>query len=473
MRALFHFCFPLGLFLWLSPAPAARPAPEEFIAPLQTTSAPTHLKSEGSSGQVRTIRDKLTGKQALQAGTAKTAITAAIKQRVPGCHMIRYKGGFGWVVTGAAHYPAIDNPVTIRRTRQEARFKAFLDARTRLADCLRNLTPEAQQRITQSLETDDAIQLALINLATNEQERQQQVLKILARGFVAYSSEEDTASHTIYVNLVTTPKTATRLTRPASTAMETVALKEGLRQLLAEVEGRLIPPAGNRLIVVNSTGELALVGYAVNLIGVHPESAIQEKLRADAEKIATAHAIEALAGLIAGDDATWITGLDSASQAEVQADASGYSEEESSVRRFAQIRELTMSGIKTDAALQALREGHPSPEIVIKQFMGEDNVAVAVVYTPAVKKREPPPRPSVPKPVVTSPSPAPESTPIVSEPAPATPPSTTPKSTPVSPPSTAPEPVPASSPTIAKPASDLAPTMPKPADSKPTPADIR
>lgn len=48
------------------------------------------------------------------------------------------------------------------------------------------------------------------------------------------------------------------------------------------------------------------------------------------------------------------------------------------MRRFAQIRELTMSGIKTDAALQALREGHPSPEIVIKQFMGEDNVAVAV-----------------------------------------------------------------------------------------------
>ncbi|MEZ5574323.1 MAG: hypothetical protein R3F44_01255 [Candidatus Competibacteraceae bacterium] len=44
-----------------------------------------------------------------------------------------------------------------------------------------------------------------------------------------------------------------------------------MRQLLAEIEARLIPPAGNRLIVVNATGELALVGYAVNLIGSHPE----------------------------------------------------------------------------------------------------------------------------------------------------------------------------------------------------------
>ena len=475
MRAPCHFCLSLGLFLWLSPAPAAKLIPDEFVAPLQTTPVPTHLKAESSAGRVRTIRDPLTGKQALQAGTAKTAINAAIKQRTAGCHMIRFKQGFGWVVTGVADYPAIDNPVAIRRTRQEARFKAFLDARTRLASCLRELTPEVQQSIAQSLEADDAIQLALINLATNEQERQQQVLKILARGFVAYSSEEDTANRTIYVNLVTTPKTAIRLTRPAATAIETVTIKEGLRQLLAEVEGRLIPPVGNRLIVVNSTGELALVGYAVNLIGVHPETAIQEKLRTDAEKIATAHAIEALAGLAAGDDTAWIAGLDPISQAEVQADASGYNEEESSVRRFAQIRELAMSGIKDDTTLQALREGHPPPEIAIKQFTGADNVAVAVVYTPVVKKREPPPRPSTP-PVTSTPSSAPASTPLVSAPIPVTPPApptATPEPAPATPPSTTtPEPVPAPSPTTAKPApDDLPSTTPKPADSTSSPTN--
>ena len=330
----------------------------------------------------------MTGEPALRARTAQGAIAAAIKQRAAGCGMIRFKTGFGWVATGMARYPATENPVAARRTRQEARLKAFLDARTRLAGCWRDLAPEARRRVAEHLETDDAIRLALINLAADGLERRQQTLKILARGFVAYSSEEDAAGRAIYVNLVATPKTAVRLTRPDPAAIETVALKEGLRQLLAEIEGRLIPPAGNRLIVVNATGELALVGYAVNLVGAHPEPAAQEKLRADAAKIATTRATDALVGLATGDDAAWINGLDEASQTEIRAAASGYDNDEASVRRFAQIRELTLSGIKDDAGFQALREGRLPPEAAFKQFGGEDSVAVAVIYTPNVRKPE-------------------------------------------------------------------------------------
>lgn len=397
--ALSCFCLLLGTLLWLPSASAAKLAPEEFTVPLQATPTPAHAKPRRSE-RVRTIKDDMTKKPALQARTAQGAIAAATKQRTAGCRMIRFKTGFGWVATGMARYPAIENPVATRRVRQEARFKAFLDARMRLAGCWQDLTPEARQRVAEQLETDDAIRLALINLATNEQERRQQALKILARGFVAYSSEDDAVDHMIYVNLVTTPKTAVRLTRPDAVAIETVALKDGLQQLLAEIENRLIPPAGNRLIVVNATGELALVGYAVNLIGTHPEPAAQEKLRVDAVKIATARATEALVGLVAGDDTAWIGGLDEVSQAEIRAAASGYDDSESSVRRFAQIRELALSGIKDDTGLQALREGRLPPEAAVKQFVGEDSVAVAVVYTPSVKKPEPVPvaQPPVPDP---------------------------------------------------------------------------
>ncbi|MCB1826397.1 MAG: hypothetical protein KDJ54_18205 [Candidatus Competibacteraceae bacterium] len=399
MRVLPCFCFLLSTLLWSPLTPAANPTSKEFAVPLQATPASARAKPRGPE-RVRTIKDDMTGEPALRARTAQGAIAAVIGQRAAGCRMIRFKKGFGWVATGKARYPATENPVATRRTRQEARFSAFLDARARLADCLQNLTPEARQRIAEHLKTDDAIQLALINLAANEQERRQQALKILARGFVTYSSVEDAANRTIDVNLVATPKTALRLTRPAAAAIETVALKEGSRQLLAEIKGRLIPPAGNRMIVVNATGELALVGYAVNLIGTHPEPAAQEKLRADAAKIATARATEALMGLATGDDATWIASLDEVSQAEIRGAASGYDDSEPSVRRFAQIRELAMSGIKDAAGLQALREGRLPLEATVKQFVGEDSVAVAVIYTPSVKQPEPVPaaQPPVPEP---------------------------------------------------------------------------
>lgn len=388
-----HSAFILGIFLgallWTPSAPASKPASEEFIAPLQATTPRPALRS---TGRVRTVnKDELTGKPAFHAKNAQAAIIAAIDQKTAGCWMIRYGTDFGWVAAGQVRYPASENPVALRRSQQEARFKAFTDARTRLAGCLRALSPEARRAVAERLEQDASIQLALINLATNDAEKWEQALRILARGFVAYSVEEDTANHSIQVNLVTTPKTATQLTRPAANAIEATSIQAGLAQLLAEIQAGLIPPAGNRLIVVNASGELTLVGYASNLIGVHPNEAAQDKLRVDAEKIATARATEAIIGLAIGDDARWQRSLDEVSQSEVRTAASGYDDNEPSAKRFRQIRDLAMASARDDPGLQSLIEGNLPSSAAIKRFSEEDRVAVAVIYTPTVRKPAPPP----------------------------------------------------------------------------------
>lgn len=381
----------LMALLWVADATAAKPNPEEFAVPLQA--APTVLRSTPpGSVRLRPVKDELTGQPALRAGTAQAAIAAAVGQRAAGCRMIRFGASFGWVATGVATYPASDNPVALNRSRQEARFKAFTDAGARLAGCWSGLAPEARRRIAESLEQSDAIRLALINLAFTEADKQEQALRILARGYVAYSVEHDAGQRAIYVNLVTTPKTAARLTRPAPDAVEAVSLQEGLRQAHAEIAAGLIPPAGNRLIEVNATGELALVGYAANLIGAHPDPAAQDKLRVDAEKIATRRAADALLGLASGD-ATWQAGLDEASRSDIVAFGGGYAEGEPSVLRFGQIRDLAMTGVKDDAGMEALREGRLPSAAATKRFDGEDRVAVAVTYAPLIKKREPKPAP--------------------------------------------------------------------------------
>ena len=471
-RYFLRSCILLGSLLWLSPASAAKPDAEEFVVPLQAaTTTPTSLQRGAS--RARTVKDATTGETALHAKTAQGAIAAAIGQRTAGCRLIGFGStGFGWVATGVANYSATDNPVADRRGRREARFRAFADARTRLSGCLRALSPEARRRITETLEQNDAFRLALINLAANDQERWEQALKILARGFVAYAVEDDPAGRAIRVHLVTTPKTAIRLTRPTATALEAASLREGLKQTQAEVGARLIPPAGNRLIVVNATGELALVGYAVNLIGVHPDPAAQDKLRTDAEKIATRRATDALMGLAAGDDAGWQSGLDEASRDEIQADATGYVETEPSVIRFGQIRDLILSTIKNDAGMQALREGRLPSSATVKRFSDEGTIAVMVSYTPPVKKREParPIRPIVPPPV-SPPAPAPVSLsppPPAAQPAPAPAP-TTPVSLPPAEP--APAPTAPTSPPPVEPAPAPTPTAPaSPPAAEPVPA---
>lgn len=414
MRYWFSGCSPvvlLSALLWWSPAsaikPAATPVPDEFVAPLQATAATPMYAPPKGAGRVRMIKDDKIGMPVLQARSAQEAIAAAVAQRAAGCRMLRFgSDGFGWIVTGTADYAATENPVAARRSRREARFKAFVDARTRLAECLRRLPPEIRQQISERLAQDDAIRLALINLAANDEERREQALRILARGFVAYAVDDDAA--TVRVHLVATPRTATRLTRPTPNAVEAVSLPEGLKQLLAEAGGGLIPPVGNRLMVVNAAGELALVGYAINLIGVHPDPAAQGKLRADAEKIATRHATEALAGLAMDDAAAWQSGLDEASRDEIRAAANGYEDSEPSVRRFGQIRDLMMTSIKDDPGFQTVREGSLPSATTIKRFSNDETVAVVVIYTPLVKKREV--IPPAQQPTSPTPAPAPAST---------------------------------------------------------------
>jgi len=437
MRYGYYLWMLLGTLLWTPPASANKPASEEFAVPLQITSP---RSAPRSSDRVRKIKDELTGESALQAKTAQAAITAAISQNTTGCQMIRFGSGFGWVATGNTPYSASDNPVALRRSRQEARFKAFTEARTRLAGCFRALTPDARRKIAESLEQNDAIRLALINLAANDAEKWEQALRILARGFVAYSVEDQAAKPSIQVNLVTTPKTAIRLTRPAANAIETTSIQEGLRQILAEIEAGLIPPVGHRLVVVNTTGELTLVGYAINLVGVHSDPVAEDKLRADAGKIASAHATEALVGLATGDDTGWQNSLDEISRNEIQAAASGYDHSEPSVRRFMQIRELVMTTAKDDPGLQSLREGQRPPAAAIKRFDGKDAVAVAVIYTPTIRKPMTPPSPPAPlssdslappTPPTNQPSSAlPSPTPVVESPDGSTPP-VSPESPPV------------------------------------------
>lgn len=381
------FILPCGL-LWNSPVLAAKPLADEFIAPLQAPPAASPPRSPQPSGRVRIIKNDPSGMLTLRASTAQDAITAAVSQRQTGCQMMRFGGdGFGWIATGAAHYAAATvNPATERRI---TRFKAFMDARMRLTDCLQTLPLETRQRISERLGQDDAIRLALINLAANDAQRQEQALRILARGFVAYAVEDDAANHAIRVHLVATSRTATRLTRPAAHALEAVSLAEGLKQSVAEISSGLIPTVGNRLIVVNATGEVALVGYAIYPVGaLTGDPATQDALRAEAEQEAIRRATGALTGLATGDDAGWQSGLDPASRAEIGLAASGYADGEPSTRRFSHIRDLMLTQIKDDFGLQNLREGKLPMTANIKHFGDHETVTVMVIYMPSVRKRE-------------------------------------------------------------------------------------
>jgi len=109
------------------------------------------------------------------------------------------------------------------------------------------------------------------------------------------------------------------------------------------------------------------------------------------------------------DDAgAWQSGLDEASRDEIRAAANGYEDSEPSMRRFGQIRDLMMTSIKDDPGFQTVREGSLPSATTIKRFSNDETVAVVVIYTPLVKKREV--IPPAQQPTSPTPAPAPAST---------------------------------------------------------------
>ena len=74
----------------------------------------------------------------------------------------------------------------------------------------------------------------------------------------------------------------------------------------------------------------------------------------------------------------------------------GYAEGEPSIVRFMQIRDFALASLKNDSGLEALREGGLPKTATFKRFATENTIAVAVTYTPPVKKRIVKPAPPPP-----------------------------------------------------------------------------
>ena len=73
-------------------------------------------------------------------------------------------------------------------------------------------------------------------------------MQMLLKGFVVYAVEDDTANRKVYVSIVTTPKTRGKFNRPSPNGLEADSIRDGLGQVLLEIQTGLIPPVGGKMI---------------------------------------------------------------------------------------------------------------------------------------------------------------------------------------------------------------------------------
>jgi hypothetical protein len=378
-------CFALLITL-ITASSFAQLSADDFLPPIQATSPEEREKLERVDGIVTTVTDEISGYSAIQAGNIQSAINYIVSQRNVGTQMIKFGSGWGWVSTGVSSYQIADNPTATRQSKRNAYVKAFLSAKSSLAEALNGLNVAGRTQVLESMETITDAHSDISSYESSLEDRLEQSVQMLLKGFVTYSVEDVPDDKTVYVSIVTTPKTRGKFNRPAHNMIQARTLRDGLTQVFSEIQNNIIPPVGGKMIAVGETGEMAFVGFGSAIVAINKNPALQAKLRLEAQKIADMRASDALVGMLIGDDSSWKRKLDSSQVSLIQDFERSDARNDKEVQRLEQSREVFLSTTLSTTEMQSIRNGILPPGIQRRSFNSEDNAEVysVAVYIPSV-----------------------------------------------------------------------------------------
>ncbi len=261
MKPSFHLTLIAALCLLAAPVHAQSLSADDFLPPVQAAAPEQQQALTQVKGTVAS-----TGDTAVQAATAQDAINFIVNQHSPGAEMMRVGSGIGWVATGLGSYEVMENPTATRIAKRNAYVRAFLEAQRHLAEALTGLSSEGKAQVLEQMETVSDAQSDLTNFAATQDEKLEQSVQMLLRGFVVYAVEDNTAKKTVSVSIVTTPKTRGQFNRPSPNGLEADSIRDGLNQVIVEIQKGLVPPVGGKIIQVPATGEIAFVGFGSDIV---------------------------------------------------------------------------------------------------------------------------------------------------------------------------------------------------------------
>lgn len=379
---------------------AASLSVDDFLPPVQaeTPQKAAELSKVAKPDEVKQGMSEITGTKAISAASAQDAINAYIQQRSEGFSALEFPSGIGFVATGVGTYENHANVVAARIDQRNAYVKAYIHAKKNLAAGFYGISNEGKTKLNEYMKTiDSANEATLANLNDNLSEQTAQIVEGMIRGYVVYEVHDDFEKHTVYVTIVTTPKTQGHYTRPSADSILASSIREGLAQVFSEIQSGLTPPVGGKTILVPQTGELAFVGFGSDVVRQNPNNALQSKMNLKAQQIARARSIDALCGVILGDSISSTYKVDAQSQSitkefeEISKDDPISQSQKDSVSYKALEKSKTefLATQADSSSISSMRKGILPPGVNSKAWMNDDKtIAYSVaIYMPSVSKQ--------------------------------------------------------------------------------------
>lgn len=285
---------------------------EDFLPPVQAKSSEeaSTLLEVKQPEKVEVNEDKSTGEIVVKAETAQDAFNTVVDTKKVGCVRAEFGSGFGWAATGMGAYERMTDVVASRISKRNAYVTAYMMAKKELAQALGELSTQGKTQLREQMLLVSKADDSLKAMESDSAETLEQVVQKFLKGFVLYSVYDDEATSSVYVSVVSTPRTRGRFNRIDPNSIDAASVQEGLSQILAELNNGLIPPVGGRMLSVPATGEIAFVGFGSSVVLVDDNPALNARLILQAERAADMRAADALCGVIVGDDTAWRGKLD-------------------------------------------------------------------------------------------------------------------------------------------------------------------
>ena len=258
----------------------------------------------------------------LEAATAQDAVNAAHEQQreqlaetsIIGPHLaadfIEFGSGVGAVATGLGVFEEYPDLTAARTAKREAFIVAYQSAKANLIQLLRSSKLEKNQELqTRIRRATDGQNSGTALSQSSSGDIKAQVAGLL-RGYIVFEvkdepSPADPTVHQVLVTIAATPRTMASIQRLSAVQIEAASLRDGLQQLMVELQHGLVPPIGARVVDVPATGERAFVGFGSAVLMADEPLAPSLFGDSAAEEAARLVALQSLLELLEGDEVTW------------------------------------------------------------------------------------------------------------------------------------------------------------------------
>jgi hypothetical protein len=378
------------------------------LAKAQVTADDFLPPAKGGPADIKAPEKVQTQGKVVTAAVAQDAMNAAAQQvkkelsandRTPeiGYRITSFPSGVGIVSVGMAIYDTtLKNRDAILVEKRKAYVKASVEAKSNMVKARKGLISSGSENIHEKLVTIADADKTLNNASLTLDERLEQVAAGLIAGFVTYEVKDDPipdapGQRMVYVTLASTPKTAGAAQRTATGAIDSRSLRDGLDQVIQEVQCGVVPPIGGRVVTVKGTGEIAVVGFGSAVVFSDADPAVRAKLKLNAQKIAIMRASDALCGMLTGDAIAWQGGTSDRMKSEnkgfedVPADDAIAKANPAGVQVLEQRRKEFMNRATLTEVFSSARKGVLPPGLSPKSWFDEsgDYAYAMCVYLPS------------------------------------------------------------------------------------------